>query len=61
LSLSASKSELFMTAAVFVGTSIAPGEVQPDRSKIMAIVNWKTLKDAMNLAAFLGLTKGSVI
>ena len=50
-----------MTAAVFVGTSIAPGEVQPDRSKIMAIVNWKTLKDAMNLAAFLGLTKGSVI
>ena len=56
LSLSASKSKLFMTTAVFAGATVGPNGVQPDLSKLTAIVNWKTPETALNLASFLGLT-----
>lgn len=56
LSLSASKSELFVTSGVFAGATVGPGGVQPDRTKLTAIVNWKDPVDALNLSAFLGLT-----
>lgn len=56
LSLSASKSELFMTTAVFAGAMVGPNGVQPDLAKLTAVVNWKEPVDALNLSAFLGLT-----
>ena len=56
LSLSASKSKLFMTKAEFAGATVGPNGVQPDLSKLTAIVNWKTPETALNLASFLGLT-----
>ena len=56
LSLSASKCELFMTTMVFTGTSVGPNGVQPDLSKLTAIVNWKVPEDALALVGFLGLT-----
>ena len=56
LSLSASKSRLFMTMAVFAGATIGPKGVQPDLSKLTAIVNWKRPDSALNLSSFLGLT-----
>ena len=56
LSLSASKSELFMTMAVFAGTTVGPKGVQPDLAKLTAVVNWKEPADALNLATFIGLT-----
>ena len=56
LSLSASKCELFMTTMVFAGTTVGPQGVQPDLSKLTAIVNWKIPEDALGLVGFLGLT-----
>ena len=56
LSLSASKCEFFMTNMVFAGATVGPMGVQPDLSKLTAIVNWKTPEDALALAGFLGLT-----
>ena len=56
LSLSASKSKLFMTMAECAGTTIGPNGVQPDLSKLTAIVNWKTPENVLNLTSFLGLT-----
>jgi hypothetical protein len=56
LSLSASKCELFMTSMVFAGASVGPKGVQPDLSKLTAIVNWKIPEDALALVGFLGLT-----
>ena len=56
LSLSASKCELFMTTMVFAGASVGPKGVQPDLSKLTAIVNWKVPEDALALVGFLGLT-----
>ena len=38
LSLSASKCEFFMTTMVFAGTTVGPNGVQPDLSKLTAIV-----------------------
>ena len=56
LSLSASKCEFFMTKMVFAGATVGPLGVQPDLSKLTAIVNWKIPEDALALAGFLGLT-----
>jgi hypothetical protein len=56
LSLSASKCEFFMTTMVFAGATIGPNGVQPDLSKLTAIVNWKVPEDALALVGFLGLT-----
>ena len=55
LSLSASKSKLFMTMAEFAGATVGPNGVQPDLSKLMAIVNWKRPENALNLPSFIGL------
>ncbi|CAK5275949.1 unnamed protein product [Mycena citricolor] len=56
LSLSVAKTRLFMTEAVFVGAMVGPQGVTPDPTKLTAVVGWKTLENATNLAAFLGLT-----
>ena len=56
LSLSASKCKFFMMSMVFAGASVGPTGVQPDLSKLTAIVNWKIPEDALALAGFLGLT-----
>lgn len=56
LSLSASKCEFFMTTMVFAGATVGPNGVQPDLSKLTAIVNWKTPENALALVGFLGLT-----
>ena len=56
LSLSASKTKLFMTEVIFAGASVGPKGVQPDLSKLTAVVNWPQPVDAMNLSSFLGLT-----
>ena len=56
LSLSLSKLKFFMTMAEFAGATVGPNRVQPDLSKLMAIVNWKTPANALNLSSFLGLT-----
>ena len=56
LFLSASKCELFMTSMVFAGASIGQKGVQPNLSKLTAIVNWKILEDVLALVGFLGLT-----
>ena len=56
LSLSASKSEFFMTEMVFAGATVGPKGVQPDLQKLTAIVNWKVPENAAALAGFIGLT-----
>ena len=56
LSLSASKSEFFMTEMVFAGATVGPKGVQPDLQKLTAIVNWKIPENAAALAGFIGLT-----
>ena len=56
LSLSASKSKFFMTTAEFSGTTIGPNGMQPDLSKLTAIVNWRRPENALNISLFLGLT-----
>jgi len=56
LSLSPSKSNFFMTMAEFAGATVGPNSVQPDLSKLTAIINWKTPGNALNLSSFLGLT-----
>lgn len=54
--MSPSKCQLFMTSIVFAGASVGPNGVQPDPSKLTAIVNWKIPEDALALVGFLGLT-----
>lgn len=56
LSLSASKSQFFVTEAVFAGARVGPSGIQPDLSKLTAIMDWKTPTDLQNLGAFTGIT-----
>ena len=56
LLLSTSQSKFFMTTAEFSGTTVGPNRVQPDLSKLTAIVNWKSPENVLNLSWFLGLT-----
>jgi hypothetical protein len=56
LSLSAKKSEFFMTSIIFAGVRVGPGGVQPDNTKLTAVVDWCKLPDLLNLSRFLGLT-----
>ena len=56
LSLSASKSEFFVTEGVFAGAKVGPRGVTSDPAKLTAIVDWKQPADALNLASFLGIT-----
>ena len=55
LSLSATKSQLFMTEAVFAGGCVSPKGVMPDLTKLTVIVDWELPADALNLASFLGI------
>ena len=54
--LSAKKSEFFMTNIIFAGARVGPGGVQPDNTKLTAVVNWCEPTDLLNLSRFLGLT-----
>ena len=56
LSLSAKKSEFFMTSIIFAGARVGPGGVQPDNTKLTAVVDWREPPDLLNLSRFLGLT-----
>ncbi|GAW10534.1 Retrovirus-related Pol polyprotein from transposon opus Includes: ame: Full=Protease [Lentinula edodes] len=56
LSLSAAKSEFFMSEGIFAGGKISKEEVTVDPAKLTAIVEWKQPVDALNLASFVGLT-----
>jgi len=41
LSLSANKTELFMTEAVCVGATVGPDGIKPDLTKLTAIMDWQ--------------------
>ena len=56
LSLSASKTSLFQTEAVFAGATVGPQGVTPDLSKLTTIVEWPPPPDMLALSRFLGLT-----
>ena len=56
LSLSPSKCRLFMTETTFAGATVGPQGVQPDLTKLTAVVSWPQPMDALNLESFLGLT-----
>lgn len=56
LSLSASKTEFFMTEAVFVGATIRPDSIKLDLTKLTAIVDWEQPENLIVLKLFLGLT-----
>jgi len=57
LSLSPSKTELFMTEAVFAGATVGPDGIKPDLTKLTAIVDWEQPADLSTLESFLGLTR----
>src|SRR5882762_6664363 len=56
LSLSTSKTELFMTEAVFAGATVGPEGIKPDLTKLTMIVDWKKANDLSALESFLSLT-----
>jgi len=56
LSLSAKKSEFFMSDIIFAGARVGPDGVQPDGCKLTAIADWHPPSHLLNLSSFLGLT-----
>jgi len=56
LSLSAKKSEFFMTEMIFAGARVGPDGVQVDTTKLTAVVDWRQPPHLLNLSSFLGLT-----
>lgn len=56
LSLSAKKSEFFMTKIIFAGGRVGPDGVQVDNAKLTAVVDWRQPPHLLNLSSFLGLT-----
>jgi len=56
LSLSAKKSEFFMTNIIFAGARVGPDGVQPDSCKLTAVADWLQPPHLLNLSSFLGLT-----
>jgi len=56
LSLSAKKSEFFMTEMIFAGARVGPDGVQVDATKLTAVVDWRQPPHLLNLSSFLGLT-----
>ena len=52
LSLSAKKSEFFMTKIIFAGSWVGPDGVQVDNMKLMAMVNWHQPPHLLNLSSF---------
>jgi hypothetical protein len=57
LSLSAAKSKLYMSEAVFAGARVGQRGVLLDLAKLTAVVDWKRPPTALNLASFVGLTE----
>ena len=45
-----------MTETTFARASVGPRGVQPDLTKLSAVVNWKQPDTTLNLLSFLGLT-----
>lgn len=56
LSLSATKSQFFMTEATFAGAHVGPDGIKPDLTKLTTLVDWKIPTDLQNLGSFLGLS-----
>ena len=56
LSLSAKKSEFFITNIIFAGSRVSPSGVQSDSTKLTAVVDWHQPPDLLNLSHFLCLT-----
>jgi hypothetical protein len=56
LSLSATKSEFFVTTGVFAGASVGPDGVSPDLAKLTSIIDFLQPQDMLALSSFLGLT-----
>jgi hypothetical protein len=56
LSLSAKKSEFFMTEIIFAGSRVGPDGVLPDNAKLTAVIDWRQPPNLLNLSSFLGLT-----
>lgn len=56
LSLSPSKSKLFMTEVLFAGAMVGPSGIKPNLDKVAAVVDWPVPEDAQDLLPFLGLT-----
>lgn len=56
LSLSPSKTNLFMSEALFAGAVVSAAGVAPDLSKVSALLDWEQPKTALELMGFLGLT-----
>jgi hypothetical protein len=56
LTLSAAKSQFFVTEATFAGGRVRPDGIKPDLTKLTAVIDWETPRDLQNLGAFLGLT-----
>ena len=55
MSITAKKSELFMSEIVFAGSRVSINRVLPDTAKLTAIVDWHQPPDLLNLSSFLGL------
>ena len=56
LSISLSKTQLFLQEAVFGGSCVGKEGIQPDLAKLTAVVNWPVPETLLDLMYFLGLT-----
>lgn len=56
LSLSASKTELFMTKVVFTGATVRPDGIKPNLTKLTTVIDWQQPTNLSSLKCFLGLT-----
>jgi hypothetical protein len=55
LSLSPSKTQLFMSKVVIAGAQVGKEGIKPDRAKLAAVVQWGIPSTVHNLMQFLGL------
>jgi len=56
LSISPSKTQLFMQEVVFGGSRVGKNGIRPDLMKIAAVAEWPVPKNLLDLMRFLGLT-----
>jgi len=56
-SIASGKTKFCVSEMEFAGGTIGQGEVKPDLTKLMAIVNWLRPVNVMGLMSFLGLTE----
>jgi len=56
LSISPSKTQLFMQEVVFGGSRVGKNGIRPDLAKIAAVAEWPVPKNLLDLMRFLGLT-----